>query len=191
MEFNAGSSKSAKEPPRVGVTIEDPVSSCDEFPRPLGPMLKFLAKNTPQHQPTRRRATVQTNQAKKSEKRTKLHLSKAPTQGRKRPAAKVAKKGALTNRKPRKSKATGIFGVNRTGGEVPTGVSNERPWWKFLFSKKQDDEKIFRQVHNDDISCDTMMTDRSTQTNTSVRIRPQWDDDYDTLNTYNMHNKYN
>ncbi|EDW87671.1 uncharacterized protein LOC6526859 [Drosophila yakuba] len=175
MEFNTGSSKSAKEPPRLGIAIEDPVSSCDEFPRPLGPMLKYIAKKTPKYQPNRRKTIVKTNQAKKS----KLHLSKAPTQGRKRPAAKVAKKRALTNRKPRKPKATGIFGVNRTGGEVQTGESNDRPWWKFLFGKKQDDEKIFREVEKDNISCDMMMSDRSTQTNASIR------------NTYNMHYKYN
>ncbi|KQS70111.1 uncharacterized protein LOC26526929 [Drosophila erecta] len=126
MEFKAGSSKYAKEPQRAGITIDDPVSSCDEFPRPLGPMLKYIAKT--KLQSTRRKAAlkgVKTNQARKSEKRNKLHLSKAPTQGKRRPAAKVTKKRALTTTKPRKPKATGIIDVNGSRGNEKSGESND------------------------------------------------------------------
>jgi len=183
MNFKAGYSKSVSPPKRVGISLEDPVSSCDEFPRPLGPMLKYIALS-PNYQMPRRKAPLnranvpKTNRARKSGKKHKMHLSKASTYGRKRPARKVTKRRDVINKKPRKSKGTKII-----GGEEKPIESNSRPWWKLLFSRKQNDEK----TQQDNISCNVLMTDRSTQT----IVSPQCNNiDDDKLAPFDKPNKY-
>ncbi|EDX03741.1 uncharacterized protein LOC27206541 [Drosophila simulans] len=173
MNFKACSSKSSVSPPkRIGISLEDPVSSCDEFPRPLGPMLKYIALSpnfeiARRKSPLKRANVPRASQARKSGNKNKMHLAKAPIYGRKRPAGKVTNRRDVTTRKPRKPKGTKII-----GGEKPV-ESNSRPWWKFFFSKKQNDEETLREAQQDNISCDVLMTDMATQTN--VMGSPQWD----------------
>ncbi|XP_032570027.1 uncharacterized protein LOC116803467 [Drosophila sechellia] len=111
------------------------------------------------------------SRSRKSGKKNKMHLAKAPIYGRKRPAGKVTNRRDVTTRKPRKPKGTKII-----GGEKPV-ESNSRPWWNFFFSKKQNDEETLREAQQGNISCDVLMTDMSTQTN--VRGSPQWDNSDD------------
>ncbi|XP_016985766.1 uncharacterized protein LOC108049175 [Drosophila rhopaloa] len=152
----APTSKTVRGQKRVN---NDEVSTCDEFPRPRGPIKKRVGQKIPKFQPGQVPSSEEVLKmprrvAKRVVKnKSKLEKTKSPSHGRKKPSPKVdAAKRRAANRNP-PPMATGVIETSEKQSEMQVPeVTNDKPWWKFFFCKNQDDERVFKEVHEDEIS---------------------------------------
>uniref|UniRef100_A0A6P4FJU0 Uncharacterized protein LOC108052793 n=1 Tax=Drosophila rhopaloa TaxID=1041015 RepID=A0A6P4FJU0_DRORH len=154
-------SKSPRGKKRIIRVSNNELSSCDELPRPRGPIKKRVGQKAPKFQPGQVPSSEEVDKilevprrvAKRVVPKSKLEKTKSPSHGRKKPSPKVtaAKRRAANRTSP--PGATGVIEPSENRSEmVQPEVTNAKPWWKSLFWKIQDDERVFKEVHEDELN---------------------------------------
>jgi len=140
-------------------SIEDSVSSCDDFPRPRGTR-KAAKFQRDRVEPAEDGDNVpREKRVKRPERKNKLHISKS----RKRPSTTVtARKRAASAKKDQQPKATGNpeHSVKRStslGSEI-----YKEPFWWNLFGTKQ----MEKEAKSSEMSTQTKLTSRYLKKNT-------------------------
>jgi len=133
-------------------SIEDSVSSCDDFPRPRGTRKAAKSAEDGDNVPREKRV-------KRPERKNKLQISKS----RKRPSTKVtARKRAASAKKAQQPKATGIPEPSvKRSTSLGSEIYKEPFWWN-LFGTKQ----MEKEAKSSEMSTQTKLTSRYLKKNT-------------------------